>query len=146
MVINFADDSRNLVFYKGSSSIRYEQEEYFAFFKSKFSNNYLKNITPQFFNVWDNNIFYIELTKVDDNDRYVSFSWDNSGFSSDMNKQDIGGYYDLEVRATNVFTRYTKPVITQLCKVINDFTNVIDTTNKATRIQEDGAEYTYYRG
>jgi hypothetical protein len=153
MVFNFADDSRNLVFYKGSSSISYEQEGYFLFFKSKFNNKYLKNITPTSFNEWDGQMLWIKLTKVDDNDTYVSFSWDSSnidGFGtalpSDFNKEDIGGYYDLEVRGSSFIPVFTKPLITRLCKVINDFTNVIDTTNKATRIQEDGAEYTYYRG
>jgi hypothetical protein len=153
MVFNFADDSRNLVFYKGSSSIGYEQENYFLFFKSKFNNKYLKNITPILTNQWDVDILYIVLTKVDDNDRYVSFSWDRNDISgtglslpADINSEDIGGYYDLEVRGSNFIPVFTKPLITQLCKVINDFTNVIDTTNKATRIQEDGAEYTYYRG
>ena len=90
MVFNIADDSKNLVFRKQSSSVKYEQEQYYLFFKSKYSNNYLTNIT-------------------------------------------------------NLFPVFTKPLVTTLCKVINDWSDTIDVTNKGTRVQEDGAEYIYYR-
>lgn len=153
MVFNFADDSRNLVFRKGSSSVNFEQEQYYLFFKSKYSNNYLTNITPPLFQSYDFNIFYIKLTKVDDNENYISFSWDSSDIDgngnplpSEYNKEDISGYYDVELRATNLFLVVNKPLITQLCKVINDLSSTVDTTNKATRIEEDGAEFIYYRG
>jgi len=153
MVFNFADDSRNLVFRKGSSSVDFEQEQYYLFFKSKYSNNYLTNITPPLFQSYDFDIFYIKLTKVDDNENYISFSWDSSDIdgngnplSNEYNKEDISGYYDVELRATNLFIQFNKPLITQLCKVINDLSSTVDTTNKATRIEEDGAEFIYYRG
>jgi hypothetical protein len=153
MVFNFADDSRNLVFRKGSSSVDFEQEQYYLFFKSKYSNNYLTNITPPLFQSYDFDIFYIKLTKVDDNENYISFSWDSSDIdgngnplSNEYNKEDISGYYDVELRATNLFIQFNKPLIIQLCKVINDLSSTVDTTNKATRIEEDGAEFIYYRG
>ena len=155
MVFNFADDSRNLVFRKGSSSIDYEQASYWMTFRSKYSNNYLTNITPTTTN-FVYGILYIYLTKVDDNDQYISFSWDKNNYNgfggvlpSEYNKDDIVGYYDLEIRGAGatIFTYpINNPIIKQLCKVVNDWSATIDTTNKATRIEEDGAEFIYYRG
>lgn len=152
MIFNFADDSRNLVFRKGSSSVDYEQEQYYLFFKSKYSNNYLTNITPLYNDGWDSQLFYIRLTKVDDNDNYISFSWDRNDYNglggvlpTEYGKEDLEGYYNLELRGTNLFPVFTKPLVTTLCKVINDWSDTIDVSNKGTRVQEDGAEYIYYR-
>jgi hypothetical protein len=152
MIFNFADDSRNLVFRKGSSSVDYEQEQYYLCVKSKYSNNYLTNITPLYSDGWDSQLFYIRLTKVDDNDNYISFSWDRNDYNgvggvlpSEYGKEDLEGYYNLELRGTNLFPIFTKPLVTTLCKVINDWSDTIDVSNKGTRVQEDGAEYIYYR-
>ena len=155
MVFNFADDSRNLVFRKGSSSVDYEQNNYWMTFKSKYSNNYLTNITPIINNSFDFDMLYIYLTKVDDNEQYISFSWDKNNYDgygsvlpSEYNKSDIVGYYDLEIRgSSSLIVSYpiNAPIIKQLCKVVNDWSSIIDTTNKATRIEEDGAEFIYYR-
>jgi hypothetical protein len=154
MVFNFADDSRNLVFRKGSSSIDYEAEQYYLTFKSLYSNNYLPNTTSNTQEWWDgNNSFYIFLTKVDDNENYISFSWDSSsidGFGTALpslyTQDDIAGYYVLEIRGTNLFPVINRVLVSTTCKVINDWSTNIDTTNKATRIEEDGAEFIYYRG
>ena len=152
MIFNFADDSKNLVFRKGSSSVDYEQEQYYLFFKSKYLNNYLTNITPLNNDAWDSQLFYIKLTKVDDNDNYISFSWDRNNYNgasgvlpSSYGKDDLEGYYNLELRGTNLFPVFTKPLVTTLCKVINDWSDTVDVSNKGTRVQEDGAEYIYYR-
>ena len=152
MVFNIADDSKNLVFRKQSSSVKYEQEQYYLFFKSKYSNNYLTNITPLYNDAWDSQLFYIRVYKVDDNDNYISFSWDRNNYNgasgvlpSSYGKDDLEGYYNLELRGTNLFPVFTKPLVTTLCKVINNWSDTIDVTNKGTRVQEDGAEYIYYR-
>jgi len=152
MIFNFADDSRNLVFRKGSSSVDFDSDQYYLFFRSKYSNNYLTNITPYVFETYDSQMLYILLTKVDDNDNYVSFSWDKNNYNgfdvvlpSEYGKEDLEGYYNLELRASNLFPIFTSPICTTLCKVINDWSDTIDVTNKGTRVQEDGAEYIYYR-
>lgn len=153
MVFNFADDSKNIVFRKGSSSVDYISEEYYLYFRNQYSNMYMTNSLSLFQPLWEGGIFYIKLTKVDDNDEYVSFSWDRNNINSfgqplpsEINKEDISGYYILELRATNSFFIITNPIATELCKVINDWSNTSYDVNKATRPQEEGAEFIYYRG
>jgi hypothetical protein len=156
MVFNFADDSRNLVFRKGVDSVDYVQDDYYIAFKSMYSNKWLLNRTPPN-KFYDGGMFVIKLTKVDDNDTYISFSWDSSnidGFGtplpSEYNKEDIDGYYILSLRGANILPSpvYTKEISQHVCKVINDrstTTSEIYTINKATKEQEEGGEYIYYR-
>lgn len=156
MVFNFADDSRNLVFRKGVDSVDYIQDDYYIAFKSMYSNKWLTNITPSN-EFYDSSMFVIKLTKVDDNDTYISFSWDSSdidGFGtplpSEYNKEDIDGYYILSLRGANIlpFPAASKEISQHVCKVINDrstTTSEIYTINKATKEQEEGGEYIYYR-
>lgn len=155
MVFNFADDSRNLVFRKGVDSVDYVQDDYMITFRSLYSNKYLKNrtLTTQ---GWDVNWLYILLTKVDDNDSYMSLSWDSNNIDgqgnplpSEFNKEDIDGYYELELRGYNIIPAFNKPISTHVCKVINDrstTTSLVYTINKATKEQEQGGEFIYYRG
>jgi len=158
MVFNLADDSRNLVFRKGIDSVDYEQIHYIISFKSLYSNKWLTNITPS--GVWyqSPNQLVISLTKVDDNDNYISFSWDKNdidGFGTTLsifyNKNDINGDYILSLRACNVMSGYVNSVeiSNHICKLINDYstdTNLNYTINKATKEEETGGEYIYYRG
>lgn len=157
MVFNFADDSRNLVFRKGVDSVDYVQDEYYISFKSMYSNKWLTNVTPAN-EFYDGNTLSIKLTKVDDNDTYISFSWDSSnidGFGTSLpssyNEEDIDGYYILSLRGANILPSpvYTKEISQHVCKVINDRstnTSQVYTINKATKEQEEGGEFIYYRG
>lgn len=155
MVFNFADDSRNLVFRKGVDSVDYVQDDYLIAFKSMYSNKWLTNVTTAN-EFYDGNTLTIKLTKVDDNDTYISFSWDSSnidGFGtalpSSYNKEDIDGYYILSLRGWNILPVYSKEISQHVCKVVNDrstTTSLIYTINKATKEQEEGGEYIYYRG
>lgn len=154
MVFNFADDSRNLVFRKGVDSVDYLQDNYIVGFKSLYSNKWLSNVTP--FNEWDTNTFYIVMTKVDDNDSYMSLSWDANNYDlfgnplpSKYNKDDIDGYYILSLRGYTLFPALTKEISQHVCKVVNDrstTTSLVYTINKATKEQEQGGEFIYYRG
>ena len=151
MIFNLADDSRNIVFRKGSSSVDFKQENYFISFKSNYSNMYLTNTLSTTNDWWDTNILYIQGTVVDDNDSYLSLSWDRTDLPYASNpsfygKSDITGYYTLELRATNLFPVINKPILSTLCKVVNDWNDsTIYDVNKGTRVQEDGAEFIYYR-
>ena len=153
MIFNLADDSRNIVFRKGSSSVDFKQENYFLSFKSNYSNMYLTNTLSTTNDWWDSNILYIKGTVVDDNDSYLSLSWDKNNYDgaggilpSQYGKSDITGYYTLELRASNLFPVINKPILSTLCKVVNDWNDsTIYDVNKGTRVQEDGAEFIYYR-
>lgn len=154
MIFNFADDSRNIVFRKGSDSVDYEQDGYILGFKSMYSNKWLSNITP-FNEWWDPNTFYVYLTKVDDNDSYISLSWDSSNIDgqgntlpSELNKEDIDGYYTLSLRGWNIIPALSKEISQHVCKVINDRSQNMETIykiNTATKEQEQGGEFIYYR-
>lgn len=155
MVFNFADDSRNLVFRKGVDSVDYLQEQYIVAFRSMYSNKWLSNVTP-INEWWDTDTFYILMTKVDDNDSYMSLSWDSSNIDgqgnplpSEFNKEDIDGYYTLSLRGYNIIPATSKEISQHVCKVVNDrstTTSIVYTINKATKEQEQGGEFIYYRG
>jgi len=155
MVFNFADDSKNLVFRKGSDSVDYFQDGYMITFKSMYSNKYLLNKTLGN-EGWDSDMFYIVLTKVDDNDSYISLSWDKDDYDgqgtalpSEFNKEDLDGYYELELRGYSIIPAFNTPISTHVCKVVNDrstSTTEVYTINKATKEQEEGGEFIYYRG
>ena len=149
MVFNFADDNRNLVFRKGSSSIDFEQGYYGLTFFGVYNNKYLKNEQDP-----TNREFYIRLTKVDDNDNYVSFSWDRDnidGFGTplptDILNEDVEGYYQLVVKGWSTSNQYSLPLLTKLAKVVNDWSiaSTLYDINTGTGDEETGAEYVYYR-
>lgn len=149
MVFNFADDSRNLVFRKGSSSIDFKQGYYGLTFFGVYNNKYLKNEQDP-----TNREFYIRLTKVDDNDNYVSFSWDRDNIDglgtplpNDILNEDVEGYYQLVVKGWSVSNQYSLPLLTKLAKVVNDWSiaSTLYDINTGTGDEETGAEYVYYR-
>jgi len=168
MLINLADDSKNLFF---KINPIYPQQRYKLTLKSVYSNRWLLNQSgndffgknapnPTEYPTTPNGIV---LTLVSTGDTWASFSWDKDNVdgegtpitSYELN-DDIEGYYIATLNASNytvlgtIFSDYgnTYPITNVLCKVINNWdetTPVIDEYKPVPRGVENNEEYIYYR-
>ena len=65
---------------------------------------------------------------------------------SELNKEDIDGYYVLSLRGFNIIPATSKEISQHVCKVINDRSQnmeTIYTINKATIEQEEGGRFVH---